>query len=113
MLEDKMFVQYAKSLEALNLVFIEQLLSIEVDQMITWGYLKRVRNKSNKGKIPSWFKVIEERILEDKETRKAMVDFRTPVTNRLALRLKKVNLLEDKRKHDWILLDNKENEIDI
>ena len=40
MLEDKMFVQYAKSLEALNLVFIEQLLSIEGDQMITWCYLK-------------------------------------------------------------------------
>ena len=41
------------------------------------------------------------------------IDFRIPVSNRLALRLKKVNLLEDKRKRNWILLDNKENEIDI
>ncbi|CAG8517529.1 6827_t:CDS:2, partial [Dentiscutata erythropus] len=106
----KAFIQCAKMLKSLDLIFIEQLLDMQEKQIITWHYLKRVKEKSSKGKVPIWFKSIENQMITNFDTREIKQDLQTSSTNKLALISQRVKVSEDKCKLDWILVNNKENE---
>ncbi|CAG8626732.1 20358_t:CDS:2 [Dentiscutata erythropus] len=113
MIGGKAFMQCAKMLKSLDLIFIEQLLDMQRKQMITWYYLKRVKERSSKGKVPIWFKSIENQMITNFDTREIKQDLQTSSTNKLALIPQRVKVSEDKYKLDWILVNNKENEPDI
>ncbi|CAG8605869.1 10349_t:CDS:2, partial [Dentiscutata erythropus] len=92
MIGEKAFIQCAKMLKFLDLIFIEQLLDMQGKQMIT---------------------SIENQMIINFNTREIKQDLQTSSTNKLALIPQKVKVSEDKRKLDWILVNNKENKPDI
>ncbi|CAG8705832.1 14200_t:CDS:1 [Dentiscutata erythropus] len=111
MIGGKAFMQCAKMLKSLDLIFIKQLLDMQEKQIITWHYLKRVKERTCKGKVPIWFMSIV--MIINFDTREIKQDLQTGSTNKLALISQRVKISEDKHKLDWILVNSKENEIDI
>ncbi|CAG8613531.1 10235_t:CDS:2, partial [Dentiscutata erythropus] len=75
--------------------------NMQEKQMITWHYLKRVKERSSKRKVPIWFKSIENQIITNFDTKEIKQDLQT------------MKVSEDKPKLDWILVNNKENKLDI
>src|SRR6266487_2984722 len=75
--------------------------------MITWRQLKVREEKRYVGKKAKWFKVIEDEILVDKESRDVKEEYSRGKRFRVQETEKKISL--NKRKKEWVLIKSKEN----
>ena len=75
--------------------------------MITWRQLKVREEKRHVGKKAKWFKVIEDEILVDKESRDVKEEYSRGKRFQVQETEKKISL--DKRKKEWVLIKSKEN----
>ncbi len=91
----------------LNLWHVNQLLDNEQKRMITWRQLKVREEKRHVGKKAKWFKVIEDEILVDKESRDVKEEYSRGKRFQVQETEKKISL--DKRKKEWVLIKSKEN----
>ncbi|RGB33433.1 hypothetical protein C1646_761733 [Rhizophagus diaphanus] len=64
-LDHKLIIKSAKSRKNKGILFLEDLLEADGTQMLKWKHMCKELNNSSKGEIPTWFKEIEKRILED------------------------------------------------
>jgi hypothetical protein len=103
-LENKLTLQAALALRRLNLTSINQLINRTGDKMISWHQLKVLRKESSKGRTASWFKKIEETILEDKNNRQLKPEYILSNKNRKALQTPLDSCSRDNRKREWIVL---------
>ncbi|CAG8698085.1 10968_t:CDS:2, partial [Dentiscutata erythropus] len=76
-----------------------QLINFEGKSIITWQQLKRVLGLSSWGKKAYWFTELERKIIINTDTREVIADFNIPNPNLLALELKVISTLEDRRKY--------------
>ena len=82
----------------LNLWHVNQLLDNEQKRMITWRQLKVREEKRHVGKKAKWFKVIEDEILVDKESRDVKEEYSRGKRFQVQETEKKISL--DKRKKE-------------
>jgi len=99
-LENKLTLQTALALKRLNLTSINQLINKAEDKMISWHQLKLLRKESSKGRTASWFKKIEETILENKNNRQLKPEYVLLSGNRKALQTPLDSCSRDNRKRE-------------
>ena len=90
---------------------LDQLLVKEGDKLLSWQQIIFLKGSKAKGRTPSWFKSIEEKVLADSFSRKVREEYKTKDTNWAALKARKQRLSKDKRKKEWVI--TKENNIPI
>src|SRR5437868_15395648 len=88
-------------LNRLNLWHTNQLLDKEQEKIVTWRQLKVRERKRHIGRKAKWFKVIENKILEDKETREIKEEYKGKKGCQVQEIEKKI--LKDKKKKEWFL----------
>jgi hypothetical protein len=71
-----------------GLVYLNQLLDTKGERLVTWQQLKNYQGLSSKGKKASWFKVIEQKVLNKAESREVKEHFRTNRYNIQAMQVK-------------------------
>jgi len=72
--------------------------------MILWQQLKLLRKESSKGRQASWFKIIEEMMLENRSNRQLKPEYMIPNENKKALQASLDSCSRDNRKREWIVL---------
>ena len=95
----------------LNVFFLEQLLDIESERMLTWKQVKQIRGISAKGRAPEWYRSLESSPLED------------PLSRKLKAPQKKVNFLHmkanletisnDRRRQEWLVFGKGSNKTEL
>ena len=75
--------------------------------MVTWRQLKVRERKRHIGRKAMWFKVIENKILEDKESREIKEKYKEKKGFQVQEIKKKIS--RDKKKKEQILIEEKEN----
>ena len=69
------------SINETGLIYLNQLLDVKGERLITWQQFKRYQGRSSKGKKAEWFKVIEKKVLERPEGREVKSHFKTNRNN--------------------------------
>ena len=86
-----------------GLVYLNQMLDMKGERLITWQQFKNYRGQSSKGKKAEWFKEIELKVLEGTLNREVKEHFRTKKHNTQAMKIEWKHLSEDRRKKEWII----------
>src|SRR6185437_16150658 len=113
LLRDKVVIKYARVLAALDLFFLGQLLNRQGNVLIPWSQYMRSKDRLNRGRIPQWFKNIEEAVLANSSTREVKQEFQISEENNLLPVIKRKEVSLDKRKKEWVLMKNGKSKIDI
>src|SRR5260363_226858 len=100
LLKDKIVVKYARVLAVLDLFFLSQLLNEQGNVLISWSQYMRSKDKSNRGKVPQWFKDIEATVLANPITREIKQEFQVLEGNELAPVIKRKKITLDGRKKE-------------
>jgi ribonuclease HI len=75
MIDKKIFPKSVKSIKSVNIMYVTQLLTQD-NSMLTWKQLTTKAGRSNKGKIPNWFILLENKLIKDHVTRKVFTQFK-------------------------------------
>src|SRR5260363_204080 len=70
-----------------SLIYVNQLLDLDGERMITWQQYKGYRGLSSKGKKAEWFKNIEAKALNSSDSREVKESFKTRSNNTQALKV--------------------------
>ena len=71
-----------------GLVYLNQMLDMKGERLITWQQFKNYQGQSSKGKKAEWFKEIELKMLERTLNREVKEHFRTKKHNTQAMKIK-------------------------
>lgn len=102
----------AAVLRKLGLISLKQLITQSGDHLITWQQLKILRKSSSRGKKAKWFQLIEEKVIEEKDSRLIKKDYRLNTSSSWALQTIPDLIEADKRKKEWILVKKTKENID-
>ncbi|CAG8665057.1 10526_t:CDS:2, partial [Gigaspora rosea] len=108
LLSIKTLARSYRSIYNLGLFYIDQLLDGNRVNLITWSRLKEAKIGRNKGRKPQWFAEIEQKLLKNNNSRHVIEEFRKDSENRLAVRLFANRLSKDKRKQEWLLINQED-----
>src|SRR6185295_1238123 len=86
-----------------GLVYLNQILDIKGERLITWQQFKNYKGQSSKGKKAEWFKEIELKVLEGPLSREVKEHFRTKKHNTQAMKIEWKQLSKNRRKKEWII----------
>ena len=103
-------------LQKYGLFFINQIIGINGNQLLTWSQIRSLKQIRSRGRKPKWFKVIEElMIIKDDLDRNIKLDYRIENYNEETIMCKLKRPTDDKRKHEWVMFIDKEqnNRIEI
>src|SRR5260363_237440 len=90
-------------MEEAGLIYVNQLLDLDGERMITWQQYKGYRGLSSKGKKAEWFKDIEAKVLKSSDSREVKESFKTRSNNTQALKVEWEKISKDKRRKEWIV----------
>ncbi|CAG8854517.1 24705_t:CDS:1, partial [Gigaspora margarita] len=88
-------------------------ISEEDTKLITWKQIKFIRGKSCKGKVVTWFSLIEKKYLTNSSNRKISKGLSTHNPNNMSIMPDKADIKEDNRIKNWVLVEEKKNSMTI
>jgi hypothetical protein len=94
-------------------IIVEQLISQDGTQLLTWSQLQKLRGFSGCGKKPVWFQRIEELLIHNTITREVKSQFRLVCGNSLATQPTLIPVSGDKRKLEWVLFGTSRDKTEI
>jgi hypothetical protein len=92
-----------------GLIYLNQLLDIKGEKLITWQQFKNFCGRSSKGKKAEWFKEIESKVLEEPMNRRIKEHFKTNRHNIQAMKMVWKTMSKDKRRKEWIIYGTQED----
>ena len=87
-----------KNLDNMNFFVLEQLLDSTESHLLTWDQLKHIRNRKTKGRTPSWFKKLEERVIKENSSREVKDAYKVAGPNREAIKIQSQDISKDRWK---------------
>ena len=109
-LQDNNYSSNLKSIQKLGLWYIDQIILEKEQSLLTWQQLRRMRGNSTKGRVPNWFKKLEDILINDPERRTIKTCYRRQDCRKSQLQIKRkaLKITNKKSRHEWVLA-KKEN----
>ena len=84
----------------MNFFILEQLLDSTGSYLLIWDQLKHIRNRKTKGRTPSWFKKLEERVIKENSSREVKDAYKVSGSNREAIKIQSQDISKDRQKKE-------------
>src|SRR5260363_253455 len=79
--------------------------------MLNWRQFKLLRSKSNKGKKPKWFELLEKEILANNTSRHVKHSYEIGPSKLNFPELKLAKVSDDKRQKEWVMVFSNDNQV--
>ena len=99
MLEKKEAYSFA-STDRINLFVLEQLIDSSGKFMLTWQQTKYIRSLKKKGRTPSWYLKLEQKVLKEGRSREVKDAYRIKKINEKARKIRPKRIAQDRRKKE-------------
>ena len=94
-LETKTWIASSSTINERGLLYVNQLIDMKGNNLITWRQLKSLQALSCKGKKAKWFSKIEEKMLKTQACREIQEQYKIRRYNTQALKIKQTKITED------------------